>query len=56
MCQTATEPIRKAIFEKKVAPKGEKPHFFNEQEGIQKMRKVICYQYVTISKYVIKSF
>ncbi|RVE44730.1 hypothetical protein evm_010634 [Chilo suppressalis] len=36
---TATEPVRKAIYEKKVAPPGTKPRFMTMDEGVIKMRK-----------------
>ncbi|RZC40452.1 glutamate receptor 3-like, partial [Asbolus verrucosus] len=32
------EPIRKAIYEQKIAPKDQKPNFFSVQDGIRKMR------------------
>ncbi|CAG4980043.1 unnamed protein product [Colias eurytheme] len=34
-----TEPIRKAIYQTKIAPAGIKPRFMNMEEGIKKMRK-----------------
>ncbi|XP_045497539.1 ionotropic receptor 75a-like [Colias croceus] len=34
-----TEPIRKAIYQTKIAPAGTKPRFMNMEEGIKKMRK-----------------
>ncbi|XP_060802728.1 ionotropic receptor 75a [Amyelois transitella] len=36
---TATEPIRKAIYEKKVAPPGVKPRFMTMEEGVKRMQK-----------------
>ncbi|XP_049876638.1 ionotropic receptor 75a-like [Pectinophora gossypiella] len=33
------EPIRKAIYDKKIAPKGQKPNFYSMNEGIEKVRK-----------------
>ncbi|KAL0892970.1 hypothetical protein ABMA27_014639 [Loxostege sticticalis] len=36
---TATEPVRKAIYEKKVAPPGTTPRFMSMEEGVKKMRK-----------------
>ncbi|XP_064292291.1 uncharacterized protein LOC128673874 [Plodia interpunctella] len=36
---TATEPIRKAIYEKKVAPPGSKPRFMSMEEGVKLMQK-----------------
>ncbi|XP_063896895.1 uncharacterized protein LOC135118514 [Helicoverpa armigera] len=36
---TATEPIRKAIYEKKVAPPGTTPRFMTMDEGVIQMRK-----------------
>lgn len=38
--QTATEPVRKAIYETKVAPRGSKPRFMSMEEGVKKMQKV----------------
>ncbi|XP_030036413.2 glutamate receptor ionotropic, delta-1-like [Manduca sexta] len=35
---TATEPIRKAIYETKVAPKGSRPNFMNIDDGVKKLR------------------
>nr|CAI5841414.1 unnamed protein product [Callosobruchus analis] len=35
----ATEPTRRAIYEQKVAPKGQKPHFMTVEEGIARVRK-----------------
>jgi hypothetical protein len=34
------DPVRKAIYNKKIAPKGEKPHFFSMEEGIERIRRV----------------
>ncbi|KAF9424006.1 hypothetical protein HW555_000715, partial [Spodoptera exigua] len=36
---TATEPVRKAIYEKKVAPPGTTPRFMTMDEGVIQMRK-----------------
>ncbi|XP_063618549.1 uncharacterized protein LOC134791452 isoform X2 [Cydia splendana] len=36
---TATEPVRKAIYETKVAPRGSTPRFMPMEEGVKKMRK-----------------
>nr|ULA45345.1 chemosensory ionotropic receptor IR75q.2 [Agrotis segetum] len=36
---TATEPVRKAIYEKKVAPPGTTPRFMTMDEGVKQMRK-----------------
>nr|ALM24940.1 ionotropic receptor 75q.2 [Athetis dissimilis] len=36
---TATEPVRKAIYEKKVAPPGTTPRFMSMDEGVLQMRK-----------------
>nr|XP_037872942.1 ionotropic receptor 75a-like [Bombyx mori] len=36
---TATEPIRKAIYETKVAPKGSKANFMSIEEGVKKLQK-----------------
>ncbi|XP_028158428.1 ionotropic receptor 75a-like isoform X1 [Ostrinia furnacalis] len=36
---TATEPVRKAIYEKKVAPPGTTSRFMSMEEGVKKMRK-----------------
>ncbi|KAG7301257.1 hypothetical protein JYU34_014162 [Plutella xylostella] len=33
------EPIRKEIYDKKIAPKGKKPNFYSMKEGIQKIRE-----------------
>nr|XP_015835109.1 PREDICTED: glutamate receptor ionotropic, delta-2 isoform X2 [Tribolium castaneum] len=35
----ATEPIRRAIYQQKVAPPGQKPKFYPIEEGIRKMRQ-----------------
>nr|XP_034830812.1 glutamate receptor ionotropic, delta-1-like [Maniola hyperantus] len=35
----ATEPVRKAIYEKKIAPRGSKPNFMTLEEGVKKMQK-----------------
>nr|QZH55082.1 ionotropic receptor 75q.2 [Achelura yunnanensis] len=35
----ANEPIRKAIYETKVAPRGEKPRFMSMEEGIKNIQK-----------------
>ncbi|KAJ8728086.1 hypothetical protein PYW08_016471 [Mythimna loreyi] len=37
---TATEPVRKAIYEKKVAPPGTTPRFMTMDEGVIQMQKV----------------
>ncbi|KAL0270714.1 UNVERIFIED_CONTAM: hypothetical protein PYX00_008022 [Menopon gallinae] len=37
--KTETEPIRKALYEKKIAPKGEEPHFLPSEEGVKRVRK-----------------
>ncbi|XP_063533999.1 uncharacterized protein LOC134744208 isoform X2 [Cydia strobilella] len=36
---TATEPVRKAIYETKVAPRGSTPRFMPMEEGVKKMQK-----------------
>nr|AST36236.1 putative ionotropic receptor IR75q.2 [Hedya nubiferana] len=36
---TATEPVRKAIYETKVAPRGSQPGFMTMEEGVKKMQK-----------------
>ncbi|XP_059045415.1 ionotropic receptor 75a-like [Achroia grisella] len=36
---TATEPVRKAIYEKKVAPPGTPPRFMTMEEGVKNIRK-----------------
>nr|QIJ45769.1 ionotropic receptor [Glyphodes pyloalis] len=36
---TATEPVRKAIYERKVAPPGVTPRFISMEEGVKTMRK-----------------
>ncbi|CAG4986817.1 unnamed protein product [Colias eurytheme] len=33
------DPIRKAIYDKKIAPKGKKPNFYSMKEGVEKIRK-----------------
>ncbi|XP_053615034.1 uncharacterized protein LOC128677894 [Plodia interpunctella] len=33
------DPIRKAIYDKKIAPQGKKPNFYNMKEGVEKIRK-----------------
>ncbi|CAB3229110.1 unnamed protein product [Arctia plantaginis] len=33
------EPIRKAIYDKKIAPKGKDPHFYTMEEGVERIRK-----------------
>ncbi|CAH0401150.1 unnamed protein product [Chilo suppressalis] len=33
------EPIRKAIYDKKIAPKGKKPNFYSMKEGVEKIRR-----------------
>nr|UVB79166.1 ionotropic receptor 75p3 [Heortia vitessoides] len=33
------EPVRKAIYDKKIAPKGKKPNFYTMEEGVAKIRK-----------------
>ncbi|XP_052743923.1 ionotropic receptor 75a-like [Bicyclus anynana] len=33
------DPIRKEIYNKKIAPKGKKPNFYSMKEGIEKVRK-----------------
>ncbi|CAH1156185.1 unnamed protein product [Phaedon cochleariae] len=37
--KTIEEPVRKAIYQQKIAPKGEKPHFMNLEEGMSRVRK-----------------
>ncbi|XP_044733585.1 ionotropic receptor 75a-like [Chrysoperla carnea] len=37
--KTATEPVRKAIYEKKIAPPGEKEHFLEMEEGVKRIRQ-----------------
>ncbi|XP_050346318.1 ionotropic receptor 75a-like [Nymphalis io] len=37
--QMETEPIRKAIYETKVAPPGTKPHFITMEKGVKEMKK-----------------
>ncbi|CAH2260941.1 jg17717 [Pararge aegeria aegeria] len=36
---TSTEPVRKAIYEKKIAPRGYKPSFMSLEEGVKKLQK-----------------
>lgn len=38
--QTETEPIRKAIYETKVAPPGITPRFISMENGVKEMKKV----------------
>ncbi|XP_072942894.1 ionotropic receptor 75a-like [Epargyreus clarus] len=33
------EPIRKAIYDKKIAPKGKKPNFYSMKDGVERIRK-----------------
>nr|ARO70295.1 antennal ionotropic receptor 75p-3 [Dendrolimus punctatus] len=33
------DPIRKAIYDKKIAPKGKKPNYYTMEEGVEKVRK-----------------
>ncbi|OWR42528.1 putative ionotropic receptor IR75q2, partial [Danaus plexippus plexippus] len=35
---TASEPIRKAIYEKKIAPAGSKPNFMTLEEGVKRIQ------------------
>nr|AOG12844.1 ionotropic receptor [Eogystia hippophaecolus] len=44
---TATEPIRKAIYQTKIAPPGTKPQFMTMQEGVKKMQQV-NYLYISL--------
>nr|CAD7436003.1 unnamed protein product [Timema monikensis] len=37
--QNATDPLRKAIYEKKIASPGVKPRFYSVKEGMEKLRK-----------------
>ncbi|XP_056633927.1 ionotropic receptor 75a-like [Diorhabda sublineata] len=37
--EKAQDPIRKAIYEQKVAPKGQKPNFLNIYEGVRKVQQ-----------------
>ncbi|GLV31404.1 Ionotropic receptor 75d [Carabus blaptoides fortunei] len=37
--ETATEPVRKAIYEQKVAPVGQKPRYMTMESGVGKMRQ-----------------
>lgn len=34
------DPIRQAIYNKKIAPKGKKPNFYSMKEGVEKIRQV----------------
>ncbi|XP_077287723.1 ionotropic receptor 75a-like [Arctopsyche grandis] len=36
--QAYSDPIRKAIYSQKIAPKGETPHFYAMKEGVKRMR------------------
>lgn len=38
--QAATEPVKKAIYEKKIAPRGSKANFISLKEGVLKLQKV----------------
>ncbi|XP_045525404.1 probable glutamate receptor [Pieris brassicae] len=33
------DPIRKAIYDKKIAPKGKKPNFYSMKDGVERIRK-----------------
>ncbi|XP_028169063.1 ionotropic receptor 75a-like [Ostrinia furnacalis] len=33
------DPIRKAIYDKKIAPKGKKPNYYSMEEGVEKIRR-----------------
>ncbi|KAL0870087.1 hypothetical protein ABMA27_006247 [Loxostege sticticalis] len=33
------DPIRKSIYDKKIAPKGKKPNYYSMEEGVEKIRK-----------------
>nr|WPO56529.1 ionotropic receptor [Leucinodes orbonalis] len=33
------DPIRKAIYDKKIAPKGKKPNFYSMKEGVERIRR-----------------
>ncbi|XP_064292313.1 ionotropic receptor 75a-like [Plodia interpunctella] len=35
----ATEPVRKAIYQTKIAPRGTKPKFYSLEEGVKKLQK-----------------
>ncbi|XP_063921270.1 glutamate receptor-like [Zophobas morio] len=37
--ENAKEPVRKAIYEQKVAPKGQKPNFMTAEQGIRKVQE-----------------
>ncbi|KAG5862719.1 hypothetical protein JTB14_007499 [Gonioctena quinquepunctata] len=37
--EIAAEPVRKAIYQQKIAPKGQKPNFMTIEEGVSKMQK-----------------
>ncbi|EFA10663.2 Glutamate receptor 1-like Protein [Tribolium castaneum] len=37
--ENAQEPVRKAIYQQKVAPKGQKPNFMTAEEGIRKVQQ-----------------
>lgn len=39
--QKLNDPIRKSIYEKKIAPKGKKPNFYSMKDGVDRIRKVI---------------
>lgn len=50
--QTETEPIRKAIYETKVAPPGTTPRFMSMEAGVKEIQKVftsVIFLYLLIS-------
>nr|APC94347.1 ionotropic receptor 1 [Pyrrhalta aenescens] len=47
--KTAKEPTRKAIYEQKIAPKGQKPNFMTMQEGIGRVQKGFFAFHVEVS-------
>ncbi|XP_056633828.1 ionotropic receptor 75a-like [Diorhabda sublineata] len=47
--KTADEPIRKAIYQQKIAPKGQKPNFMTMQEGISRVQKGFFAFHVEVS-------
>ncbi|XP_055679896.1 probable glutamate receptor [Lutzomyia longipalpis] len=46
---TATEPVRKALYEKKIAPRGKKDKFIEKNLGVAKMREGLFAFHVEVS-------
>lgn len=56
---TATEPIRKKIYEKKIAPPNESPHYMNMSMGVSLVRKGLYAFHMELAtgyKYVVETF